>query len=124
MFTAPAILLYPEILEATFTLRPVVCGMLLPLLPEYQLINCVTDVHFYFHHAMIDLVYSTWQSLDFPHRQQVIAGGTRMFDDANNSTRQTLEDVVDLEVLNVDGKKYKIKELVSTVRGPFCYLYQ
>lgn len=37
---------------------------------------------------------------------------------------QSLEDIVDLDVLNVDGKKYKIKELVSTVDGPFCYVYE
>lgn len=37
---------------------------------------------------------------------------------------QSLDDVVDLEVLNVDGKAYKIKELVSTVLGPFCYVYE
>jgi tyrosinase len=77
-------------------------------------------VGFYFHHAMIDLVYSTWQALDFPHRQQVISGGTLMFS-PDNSTRATLNDTVDLEVV---GKPYMIKELVSTVEGPFCYLYQ
>lgn len=38
--------------------------------------------------------------------------------------QQSLEDPIDLEVLNVDGKKYKIKELVSTVDGPFCYTYE
>jgi tyrosinase len=37
---------------------------------------------------------------------------------------QSLEDSIDLEVLNVDGKPYKIKELVSTVAGPLCYVYE
>lgn len=37
---------------------------------------------------------------------------------------QSLEDNIDLEVLNVDGKSYKIKDLVSTVAGPFCYVYE
>lgn len=36
----------------------------------------------------------------------------------------SLEDNIDLEVLNVDGKVYKIKELVSTVNGPLCYVYE
>lgn len=36
----------------------------------------------------------------------------------------TLNDGIDLEVLNVGGKKYAIKDLVSTVAGPFCYVYE
>jgi tyrosinase len=38
--------------------------------------------------------------------------------------QQSLEDVIDQEVLNIDGKTWKIKELVSTVDGPFCYVYE
>lgn len=38
--------------------------------------------------------------------------------------KATLNDGVDLEVLNVDGKKYTIKDLVSTVAGPMCYVYE
>jgi len=41
-----------------------------------------------------------------------------------NSRAQLLTDVVDLEVLNVDGKSYMIKDLVSTVAGPLCYVYE
>lgn len=37
---------------------------------------------------------------------------------------QSLEDNIDLEVLNVNGKVYKIKELVSTIAGPLCYVYE
>lgn len=37
---------------------------------------------------------------------------------------QSLEDTVDLEVLNVGGKAWKIKDLVSTTDGPFCYVYE
>ncbi|KAF2875087.1 hypothetical protein BDV95DRAFT_307940 [Massariosphaeria phaeospora] len=78
------------------------------------------DPAFWLHHSMIDRVWSIWQTQDFANRQQVIAGGTSMM----GSGKATLEDAVDLEVLNVDGKKYKIKELVSTVDGPFCYVYE
>ncbi|KAH6877538.1 hypothetical protein BKA58DRAFT_451189 [Alternaria rosae] len=79
------------------------------------------DPYFYLHHAMVDRVWSIWQSQDFPNRQQVIAGGTSMM---GGGRAQSLEDTVDLEVLNVDGKAYKIKDLVSTVAGPFCYVYE
>jgi tyrosinase len=82
---------------------------------------CLTDPYFYLHHAMVDRVWSIWQSQDFANRQQVIAGGTSMM---GGGRAQSLEDSVDLEVLNVDGKAYKIKDLVSTVAGPFCYVYE
>lgn len=70
---------------------------------------------------MIDRTWYIWQTQDFKNRQQVIAGGTSMF---GGGKAATLNDGVDLEVLNVDGKKYTIKDLVSTVAGPFCYIYE
>ncbi|KAH3904263.1 hypothetical protein HBI56_176760 [Parastagonospora nodorum] len=79
------------------------------------------DPYFWLHHAMIDRVWWIWQAQDYANRQQVIAGGTSMF---GGGRAQSLEDNVDLEVLNVNGKVYKIKELVSTVDGPLCYVYE
>ncbi|OAL48310.1 Di-copper centre-containing protein [Pyrenochaeta sp. DS3sAY3a] len=79
------------------------------------------DPYFYLHHAMIDRTWYIWQTQDFANRQQVIAGGTSMM---GGGRAQSLEDNIDLEVLNVDGKSYKIKDLVSTVAGPFCYVYE
>lgn len=78
------------------------------------------DPAFWLHHSMIDRIWYIWQSQDFKNRQQVIAGGTSMF----GGGKATLNDGVDLEVLNVDGKKYTIKDLVSTVAGPMCYVYE
>ncbi|KAF1961905.1 Di-copper centre-containing protein [Byssothecium circinans] len=79
------------------------------------------DPIFWFHHAMVDRTWYIWQTQDFEKRQQVISGGTSMM---GGGRAATLEDNVDLEVLNVDGKSYKIKDLVSTVAGPMCYVYQ
>ena len=70
---------------------------------------------------MIDRTYWIWQAQDFANRQQVIAGGTSMM---GGGAKASLEDTIDLEVLNVDGKTYKIKDLVSTVAGPLCYVYE
>lgn len=78
------------------------------------------DPAFWLHHGMIDRVWYIWQTQEFATRQQVIAGGKSML----GGGQATLEDVVDMEVINVDGKSYKIKELVSTVDGPFCYIYE
>ena len=70
---------------------------------------------------MVDLVWGLWQCLDFEDRQQVISGTTNM---DGTGRLQTLEDVADLGVVNIEGKSHKLKELVSTVGGPFCYLYE
>jgi len=80
------------------------------------------DPAFWLHHGMIDRAWYIWQTQDFSKRQQVIAGGTSML--GFGSKAATLDDPIDLEVLNVDGKAYKIKDLVSTVAGPFCYVYE
>jgi tyrosinase len=79
------------------------------------------DPAFWLHHAMIDRVWYIWQSQSLDTRLQVIAGGTSMM---GMGRQQSLEDVIDQEVLNIDGKTWKIKELVSTVDGPFCYVYE
>jgi tyrosinase len=50
---------------------------------------------------------------------QVIAGGTSMF---GGGQAQKLTDYVDLK--NLVSTKLMIKDLVSTVDGPFCYMYQ
>jgi tyrosinase len=88
--------------------------------PGADLYVTPADPAFWFHHSMIDRVWSIWQLQDFENRQQVISGGT-IWRDAN-STIQTLDDLVDLKILT--DKVYKIKELVSTVDGPFCYAYE
>jgi tyrosinase len=90
------------------------------------------DPAFWLHHSMIDRVWYIWQSQDMANRLQVIAGGKSMMGGfpggpgggGGGAGQATLEDVVDMEVLNVDGKSRKIRELVSTVDGPFCYVYE
>jgi len=78
------------------------------------------DPAFWPHHSMIDRTWYIWQTQDLQNRMQVIAGGTNMM---GGGRAQSLEDVIDLDVVNI-GKSYKIKELVSTVDGPFCYTYE
>ncbi|KAL7776339.1 hypothetical protein CFE70_006755 [Pyrenophora teres f. teres 0-1] len=52
--------------------------------------------------------------------QQVMAG-TALKD--RPGPPQTLEDVIDFGLVNL-GRPYKLKELMSTVDGPFCYVYK
>ncbi|KAF2751134.1 Di-copper centre-containing protein [Sporormia fimetaria CBS 119925] len=79
------------------------------------------DPAFWLHHSMIDRTWYIWQVQSLSSRLQVIAGGTSMM---GGGRQQSLEDDIDLEVLDPSGKKFKIKELVSTVDGPFCYTYE
>ena len=77
------------------------------------------DPAFWVHHGMIDRSWSIWQTQDLANRQLVIAGGSSMM---GFGRAQSLDDPVDLGV--VGDKVYKIRDLVSTVDGPFCYAYE
>jgi tyrosinase len=75
------------------------------------------DPAFYLHHGMIDRVWWIWQNQDPAKRVMTIGGSTSLFGGAQG----TLNDNVNLSVL---GSTLKIKDLVSTTGGPFCYVYQ
>ncbi|KAL2161003.1 hypothetical protein VTH06DRAFT_8716 [Thermothelomyces fergusii] len=77
------------------------------------------DPAFWVHHGMIDRTWAIWQGQDLQNRLQVIAGGTNML---GGGRPQRLSDPVDLGV--VADKVYPISDLVSTVDGPFCYVYE
>jgi tyrosinase len=77
------------------------------------------DPAFYLHHGMIDRTWTIWQSQDLGARTEVIAGGASMM---GFGRQQSLDDLVDLGV--VGEKVYRIRDLVSSVDGPFCYVYE
>ncbi|KAH7043925.1 putative tyrosinase [Macrophomina phaseolina] len=78
------------------------------------------DPVFYAHHSQIDRVWTIWQWLDIGKRQYDIAG-TGTFLDSPPSPNTTLDTVLDLGY--AAGKPRKMRELMSTIDGPFCYLY-
>ncbi|KAJ5136324.1 hypothetical protein N7448_004878 [Penicillium atrosanguineum] len=78
------------------------------------------DPAFWHHHGMIDRVWWIWQNLDPENRLNAISGtGTFLNEPASANT--TLETFVDIGFAN--GWPIKMKELVSTTAGPFCYVY-
>jgi len=77
------------------------------------------DPAFWVHHGMIDRTWTIWQSQDLENRLQVIAGGTSMF---GGGRAQSLDDLIDLGV--AADQVFAIKDLVSVVDGPFCYVYE
>lgn len=72
------------------------------------------------HHAQIDRCWWIWQYLDPWHRIEVIAG-THTINNSPPSANATLDDIIELGV-NAPG--IKIREAVSTLDGPFCYIYE
>lgn len=77
------------------------------------------DPAFWVHHSMIDRTWTIWQSLDLDSRTEVIAGSSTMM---GFGPEQTLDDPIDLGV--AADRVYTIRELVSVVDGPFCYVYE
>ncbi|KAI4674983.1 uncharacterized protein J4E88_007886 [Alternaria novae-zelandiae] len=85
-----------------------------------DMFNSPADPAFYFHHGMIDRVWWTWQNLDLQSRQNSIAG-TMTFLNNPPSRNATLDDV--LSVGYVGSPNITIKDAMSTIAGPFCYVY-
>nr|KMM68346.1 hypothetical protein CPAG_04675 [Coccidioides posadasii RMSCC 3488] len=78
------------------------------------------DPAFFFHHAMIDRVWWIWQNLDLKNRQNAIHGtGTFLNDPPSPDT--TLDTMVDLGYAG--GPTLPMRDLMSTINGPFCYVY-
>ncbi|KAI1371304.1 Di-copper centre-containing protein [Hypoxylon crocopeplum] len=78
------------------------------------------DPAFYLHHGMIDLVWWTWQTLDYGNRHDAISG-TGTFLNNPPSPNTTLDDIVDLGYAG--GGPITMRELMSINDGPFCYTY-
>ncbi|CCC14414.1 hypothetical protein SMACR_09195 [Sordaria macrospora] len=84
------------------------------------------DPAFYLHHAMIDRVWWMWQMVDaekrvYGQKTGEAVGGTRTFLNIPESESTMLDNVVDFGC--AAGPKRKLRELMSVVEGPFCYVY-
>ena len=70
---------------------------------------------------MIDRVFWIWQNRDPENRRHVVAGTHTMYNKPP-SQNGTLDDAINLGGL---GKiDYRIDDLLDTLDGPFCYIYQ
>ncbi|KAG9185177.1 tyrosinase [Alternaria panax] len=85
-----------------------------------DIFNSPADPYLYFHHAMIDRVWWTWQNLDLKNRPNTIAG-TMTFVNNPPSRNATLDDV--LSVGYVGQPNITIRDAQSSIAGPFCYVY-
>ncbi|KAK1623769.1 hypothetical protein BDP81DRAFT_399120 [Colletotrichum phormii] len=81
------------------------------------------DPAFYLHHAQIDRVWWMWQMLS-PNARQFADDavmGTNTFLNSPPSADTTLDDV--LEYGYAAGPSIKIRDTMSTLAGPYCYVY-
>ncbi|KAK5122678.1 hypothetical protein LTR85_003941 [Meristemomyces frigidus] len=87
--------------------------------PGGDLFTSPGEPYFYLHHAQIDRTYWIWQNHDLAARQNAI-GGTITLDNDPPSRNTTLEDTIDL---GVSADAITIASAMSTLDGPFCYIY-
>jgi tyrosinase len=85
-----------------------------------DLFNSPSDPTFWFHHGMIDPVWWIWQNQDLETRGRAIAG-TVTFLNMPPSRNGTLEDVLSVGYVGVEN--ITISDAMSTLKGPFCYIY-
>lgn len=83
------------------------------------------DPWFYLHHAQIDRVYWMWQMQAWEKIDERLSSiaGTITFLNQPPSRNATVHDRIDMGV-NDSFKGLTIKDALSTVAGPFCYIYE
>ncbi|KAK2629561.1 hypothetical protein QTJ16_000381 [Diplocarpon rosae] len=77
------------------------------------------DPAFWLHHAQIDRTWWIWQNQNLAARQNAI-GGTITLDNSPASRPGRLEDPLSL---GVNAPNITIGDAMSTLAGPFCYIY-
>lgn len=80
------------------------------------------DPYFWFHHAMVDRTFWTWQNQDVKGRRYQIAG-TLTFQNIPPTRNATLDDPMTLGSY-IGFPNITLADASSTLAGPFCYIYQ
>lgn len=87
--------------------------------PGGDIFSSPGDPAFWLHHGQIDRTWWIWQNQDIKNRQNAISG-TITLNNNPPSRNGTLNDLIDLGV-NAPG--IPISTAMSTLAGPFCYIY-
>lgn len=77
------------------------------------------DPYFFLHHAQIDRTWWIWQNQDLATRQFAISGTNTMFN-FPPSANTTLDDILEM---GVTADPIPIRDVMSTLDGPLCYIY-
>ncbi|EFX04978.1 tyrosinase central domain containing protein [Grosmannia clavigera kw1407] len=91
--------------------------------PGGDLFTSPGDPAFWFHHSMMDRVWSLWQTIDPAHKSDLNATNYGHITWANDpeSRYTSLDDVIDL---GYAGPNITIREVMDTTAGPLCYFYE
>ncbi|KAH7088058.1 hypothetical protein FB567DRAFT_494149 [Paraphoma chrysanthemicola] len=81
--------------------------------------NSPADPAFFSHHGMIDRVWWTWQNQDLKSRQNALSGATIF---PGLGANATLRDALTMGPY-VGVPNITIGDAMSTLAGPFCYIY-
>ncbi|KAI1877138.1 uncharacterized protein JN550_001210 [Neoarthrinium moseri] len=87
--------------------------------PGGDFFNSPNDPMFWLHHGQIDRTWWIWQNQKPVERAYAIAGTNTVFN-TPPSANTTVEDTIDLGIVR---GPLAIKHHVSTVAGPYCYIY-
>jgi tyrosinase len=89
----------------------------------FQIYTSPNDPLFWLHHCMVDRVWWIWQNRKPLERSFQIAG-TRTMNNVPPSDDATLDDILDLGIVTpANAPASALKHHVSTVAGPYCYIY-
>ncbi|KAK7962896.1 uncharacterized protein PG986_003721 [Apiospora aurea] len=88
--------------------------------PAGDFFNSPNEPLFWLHHSMADRVWWIWQNQKPVERAFQVAG-TRTMNNKPPSDDATVDDTFDM---GYNGGEVVLKDLVSTVAGPYCYIYQ
>ncbi|KAH9844847.1 Di-copper centre-containing protein [Teratosphaeria destructans] len=83
------------------------------------------DPVFWLHHGMVDLVWHLWQTLDYDARTfgSNAISGTGTLRNSPPSPNTTFDTPISLDWAG-QNKTVKMRDLMSTISGPFCYVYE
>ncbi|PNS21213.1 Autophagy-related protein 11 [Sphaceloma murrayae] len=77
------------------------------------------DPYFFLQHGQIDRIWWTWQNQDLATRERAVAGTLTLFN-SPPSRDTALTDEINLGVL---ASTVTIGDVMSTTKGPLCYIY-
>lgn len=77
------------------------------------------DPAFWLHHGMLDRTWWIWQTTHLPKSLTDVAGTRTIFNNPP-SANTTLDDIQNLGPL---APEIKLRDLLDTLAGPFCYIY-
>ncbi|KAH7037046.1 uncharacterized protein B0I36DRAFT_313204 [Microdochium trichocladiopsis] len=93
--------------------------------PGGDIYTSPNDPLFWLHHGMVDRAWWMWQNQKPPAERHFQIAATRTMRNNPPSDNATLDDIIDLSWVTPQkgGVRSAIKNHVSTVAGPYCYVY-